>query len=374
MKKILHVISNLEDGGAENSLYRLCISSPQFNHIVVCMMDRGKYGPLLEQNGVQIYYLMLPRGKITFKGIYKFCVFLQDIRPDVIQTWMYHADLFGGLLCKLFLFKKIFWGVRHGNLESGTLAKKTIFIAKLCALLSHWIPLKIISCSEQALSIHSSLGYSRNKFIVIPNGYDFSKIQADQINGKRLRSEWFIPEDVFLIGMVARYDLQKDHMNLFAALKILHDRGVPFHCILVGSGIVASNHQLMQSLLKHDLQNVVSLIGQRKDIPAVMSSLDLHVLSSLGEGFPNVLVEAMACGTPCVTTDVGDAKIIVGDTGWIVPRKDPESLSYAIHQARSEFNESSINWNLRKYNARKRVVNNYGIKNMTDLFAKVWEA
>lgn len=368
----MHVISNLHDGGAEGALYRLCLHSPGFKHVVVCMMDEGKYGPMLEAAGVNVHCLHMSQGKPTWRSILHFWRLLRALRPDVVQTWMYHADLMGGVLARLRGVRKIFWGIRHGNLAPGTVRERTIKVAKLCGRISSWVPSLIVSCSQQAMKSHIAIGYDKSRITVIPNGYELSRYAPDASARGRLRAKWGIPEDTFLLGMVARYNAQKNHANLISALQQLKQNSGAFHCVLVGTGMEADNAHLHVLLQNHGVADVVSLLGQRDDVPDVMNALDLHVLSSLGEAFPNVLAEAMACGTPCVTTDVGDANYIVGGTGWIVPSQDSAALAHALLQARHIWETSPDVWSSRREVARKRIVENFSIERMADAYKAVW--
>lgn len=370
---VMHVISNLYDGGAEGALYRLCVHSPGFKHVVVCMMDEGKYGPMLEAAGISLHCLRMPQGKPTIQGVLHFWRLLRRVRPNVVQTWMYHADLMGGVMARLSGVRKVFWGIRHGNLTPGTVKSSTIKVAKFCALLSTWVPTRIVSCSQQAMEAHTSIRYAANRMTVIPNGYELSRYAPDLPARSRLRSEWGIANDVFLLGMVARFDPQKDHANLLAAVQQLRQQGKAFHCVLVGTGIEAENMQLQNLLRTFGVADVISLLGRRDDVPAVMNALDLHVLSSLGEAFPNVLAEAMACGTPCVTTDVGDAADIVGDTGWVVPPQDPTALACGVAQAQESWEGSPVLWSACQQAARARIAQHFSIEKMVAAYAAVWE-
>lgn len=369
----MHVISNLGDGGAEGTLYRLCLNSPQYHHVVVSMMDEGKFGPLLEAVGVSVYCLNMPQGLPTWQGVKQFWRILRHQQPEIVQTWMYHADLMAGVLARLFGVCKIYWGIRHSNLSRGTVKQGTIRIVKICALLSRLVPTRIVSCSQQALGTHTAIGYCYSRFTVIPNGYDLSLFAPDPFARKRLRKEWGLAHNVFLLGYVARFDVQKDHANLISALGHLKREGCAFHCILVGTGIDASNPQLTEWLQHEGVADQVTLLGRRNDIPDVMNALDVHVLSSLGEAFPNVLAEAMACGTPCVTTDVGDAAYIVGDTGWMVPPQNPAALSRALAQAKTELETAPTLWQTRKRSARERIVAHFSIEQMAAAYAAVWQ-
>ena len=371
---VMHVISNLYDGGAEGALYRLCVHSPQYKHVVVCMMDEGKYGPLLEAAGVSLHCLRMPQGKPTWQAVVHFWRLLRRVRPDVVQTWMYHADLMGGVMARLSGVRKVFWGIRHGNLTPGTVKGSTIKVAKLCAHLSEWVPTRILSCSQQAMKAHTAIGYAENRMTVIPNGYELSRYAPDASARSRLRSEWGIADETFLMGMVARFDPQKDHVNLLAALQQLKKQGKAFHCVLVGTGMDAANMRLQHLLNTFGVADVISLLGRRNDVPDVMNALDVHVLSSLGEAFPNVLAEAMACGTPCVTTDVGDAADIVGETGWVGPPHDSTALASGVTQAEESRAGSPATWRERQLAARARIEQHFSIEKMVAAYAAVWQA
>jgi glycosyltransferase involved in cell wall biosynthesis len=369
----MHLITGLQDGGAEGALYRLCIYSPHYQHVVVSMIDKGKYGPMLETAGIAVYCLGMPQGKPTLQGVLHFWRLLRRFRPDVVQTWMYHADLMGGVMARLSGVQKVFWGIRHGNLSSGVVKSRTIWIAKLCARLSKWVPTTIVSCSQKAAHSHATVGYDLDQMTVIPNGYKLTHYAPDTSARKRLCDEWGLREDIFLLGMVARFDTQKDHANLLAALQRLRQQGENFHCFLVGTGMDKANRELHDWMIKFDVTDMVSLLGQVSDVPAVMSALDLHILSSLGEAFPNVLAEAMACGTPCVTTDVGDAADIVGQTGWVVPPQDSLALARGIAQAHESWAGMPALWRKRQEAARTRIAQHFSIEKMVAAYAAVWE-
>lgn len=328
---------------------------------------------MLEASGVTVEYLNMPRGRVTLKALRELWRFLHQYRPDVVQTWMYHADLIGGVMSRLAGVRSIFWGVRNSNLDPNTSSSTTRMVARVCALLSRVVPLRIISCSQQAVFVHQALGYARKKFIIIPNGYPLGRYKPDSAVRMRLRTEWGIDSSTRLIGMVARFDPQKDHANLLTALKYLKDQDIRFRCVLVGTGMTADNQKLQEWITVRGLNEFVKLLGRRDDIPSIMNALDLHVLCSrYGEAFPNVLAEAMACGTPCVTTDVGDAAMIVGDTGWVVKHGDPDSLLLGIEQALAEM-ENTRQWSLRAEAARARIVDMFSIEQMVDSYHKAWK-
>lgn len=369
--KVVHIITGLNDGGAEGVLARLCLHAKEVNHVVISLMDEGKYGSILKAANIPVYSLGLNSSKPNPMKLFSLVKLIRKESPDVVQTWMYHADLFGGIAAKLAGVKAVFWGVRHSVLEKGKSKRSTIVIAKLCAWLSSFIPTRIICCAEKALQIHVGIGYEKSKLIVIQNGYDLSKFKPS--DGLRIttRNQFGIVKETSLLGMVGRYDPLKDHENLLRSLFFLKDKS-HVKCLLVGKGLSQDNADLIKIINEYDLKDTVILAGQQTDIPAIMNALDIHVLSSSSEGFPNVLTEAMACGTPCVTTDVGDASIIVGETEWVVPAKEPRALASAILGVLEEQQSNPQAWQARKRACRERIVNKFSIDNMVESYHQVW--
>ncbi|MCG3722793.1 glycosyltransferase family 4 protein [Vibrio cincinnatiensis] len=372
MKTILHIISGLNNGGAEGVLYRLCKYDKKYQHIVVSMMDEGKYGTLLREAGVVMYCLNMPQGRVTFSGLWHLFKFIRQHKPDVVQTWMYHADLIGGVVARLAGVRNVFWNIRHTTLEPGKSKKSTILIAKLCAYLSSFIPKGIVFCAQEAVRVHSELGYKASKLTVIGNGYDLAIFNPNDDLSLRFKTELNIKTNTALLGMVGRFNPQKDHFGLLTALSIIKDRPSHFKVALIGRDLNSSNSGLNDQIKNLGLEENLLLLDQRIDVPAVMNGLDIHVLSSSSEGFPNVLAEAMACGTPCVTTDVGDAALIVGDTGWVVQPKDPQALANAMLEAMKEQQNNPQAWQARKQACRERIVNNFSIEKMVEGYHQVW--
>lgn len=371
MQSILHVITGLNDGGAEAVLYRLCTHDKANRHHVVSLMDQGKYGPLLAKWGVPVTCLGMPRGQVTTRGLWRLWRTIRQVRPDTVQTWMYHADLLGGAVARFAGRGNIIWGIRHSTFDAETSSRSTMMVARMCARLSRVIPRRVVCCAEAARQVHAGLGYDVTRMQVIPNGYDLSVFHPDPAAGAALRAELGIDPAQALIGFVARFDPQKDHENLLQALVRLTERGLAPACLLIGAGMEPGNAALSAMIAQRGLGNQVHLLGPRRDIPAVMSALDLHVMTSAhGEAFPNVLAEAMACGTPCVSTDVGDAAEIVGQTGWIVPPRNPAALADAIAAALAL--HAAPGWTDRQAAARARIQSNYTIDRMVERYRAAW--
>jgi glycosyltransferase involved in cell wall biosynthesis len=372
--KVFHIITGLNDGGAEGALYRLCMHDSGNQHLVVSLMDGGKYGPLLELEGIPVTCLQMMRGRASFSAIWGLWMLIRNWQPDVVQTWMYHADFLGGTVAKMAGVRRVFWGIRNGTLESGKSRQSTILIASICSRISHFIPTRIICCADNAREVHVASGYCPSKMVVIPNGYDLSKFAINPDARQKLRQEWGISDRTFLVGMVARFDPQKDHFNLISALALLKQEGHDIHYVLAGTGMDSLNIELQEWLNDTDLAEQVQLLGPRSDIADVMNALDLHLLSSAyGEAFPNVLAEAMACGTPCVTTDTGDAPLIVGETGWVVPIRTPQVLAATILEAKNQWESDAAHWHMRRIASREQIEHAFDIKKMCAGYNAIWK-
>jgi glycosyltransferase involved in cell wall biosynthesis len=371
--KILHIITGLNNGGAEAVLFRIATHKNQnVTHSVISLMDEGVYGEKLRDCGISVECLYLSKTNFFMK-FFGLIRKIKKIQPDVVQTWMYHADLFGGIAAKIATNSPIVWGIHHSNLDAKESKFLTILIARISAFISRFIPDAIISCSHRGAAIHQELGYQKDKFTVIPNGYDLSAFYPNPSAGQRLREQWDVADSDVLIGLVGRWNAQKDHHNLIQAISLLKKKDIHVQCVLVGPNISRENDALFQMIQGYGLENDVMLLGPRSDILDVMNALDMHVLpSAFGEAFPNVVCEAMACGTPCVVTDVGDAAFIVGDTGWVVPPKNPEMLASAIESAMEQIcgeTGSSI-----KARCRERVQNHFEIEKITGKYHDVWKS
>lgn len=371
MRSVLHIITGLNDGGAEGVLYRICLNDTQNRHIVISMMDEGKYGPLLKEAGIDVHCLYAPRGRISYKTIRNLWKLVRSIRPNVVQTWMYHANLVGGLVAYFAGSRRIIWSLRHASLSFDDSKSTTRLIDRICAIVSHVVPQKIIAISNKVTEVHLSKGYA-SKFTVIYNGCDTGVYYPDRQKVEELTDEFGIKPGIPTIGCVARWTPEKDHATLLKAIA-LAARRVELQAILVGVGCDPANRDLSTAITDLGIEDKVFLVGPRRDIPHIMNLLDIHVLPSKNEAFGNVIIEAMSCGTPCISTDVGDARHIIGGTGWIVDRQNPSMMSNAIVDAISLMNNQERR-NIRKSISRTRVKDEFSIQTMISAYRAVWTA
>ena len=365
--KIVHIVTSLGDGGAEHTLFKICKYDLKNNHIVISFKKHGKYFSLLKKLGIKVYCL-----DASFFSIYKFFFLiklLNSLKPDIVQTWLVHADLVGSIAARLAGIKKILWNIRYSNIEIKKSKLMTILIIKLLAKLSYIIPESIIIVSKRAKKIYEVKGYDKKKLKFIPNGYDLSTLKVNNSQKIFFQKKIKIKKGIPLIGYVARYDPLKDHLNLINALSLIRLKSINFFCILVGTDINKSK-LLISQIRKFKLDNHIKLLGPIKKISKVMNSIDVHVQSSASEGFPNVVAEAMACKTPCVVTNVGDSSYIVGKTGWVVPRNDSIKLAKAIQSALNEI--GSNKWIERCNLSRTRIKRKFNINKMIESYNRIW--
>jgi glycosyltransferase involved in cell wall biosynthesis len=332
--KIVHVINGLDVGGAETMLLRLLSQCDRrhYEFEVISLTDLGAIADDLRTLGVPVRALGLRRGAAIPdpRAVFRLAGRLRQIRPDLVQTWMYHANLVGGVAAKLAGGPPVIWGIRQTNVDLASVRLRTSLIAKGAALLSKVLADHILYNSHVSRRAHAALGYADDSASVIANGFDLEIFKPDANARAAIRRELGLDDRTPLVGLIARYDPQKDHATFIAAAGLVHQQQPEAHFVLAGLGADTANETLTAAITEAGITSHCHLLGQRADMPALMASLDIACSSSIGEGFPNTIGEAMACAVPCVVTDVGDSALIVGNTGHVVPPRDPEAFAEKI--------------------------------------------
>jgi len=332
MTKVMHIITTLGPAGAEIMLSRMIsgMDRTRFENEVVSLTGILDLAEKMRGMGAGVRTLNMKTSAPNPLLVMRLAQWIRESKPDVIHTWMYHANLVGVLAARLAGNVPVVWGIHNSALDPRINKRRTMLVNRVCAFLSRRFPARIVCCSEASLRIHGSLGYSAEKMVVIPNGFDLEKIKPDPDARASVRQELGIPLDAPLIGIAARFHPQKDHRNFVRAAARLHKQMSDIHFLLCGLDITWQNSQLAGWIETAGIRDCCHLLGVRQDMTRLFAGMDIATTASLGgEAFPLVIGEAMACGAPCVVTDVGDCALIVGETGTVVAPGDPEALAEA---------------------------------------------
>jgi glycosyltransferase involved in cell wall biosynthesis len=329
--RVAYVIVGLDVGGAETMLERLVLAlGPHVQPLVISLTSLGTIGPRLLARGVAVQALGMSRRQLPGpRTMWRMVQMLRQFKPDVVHTHMYHANLLGGLAARLAGVRAVMWNVHHCNLDAAVNARATLWTIAMGARLSRLLPHRISSVAERARVVHVAAGYAAERFVVVPNGFDTSAFKPDPQARATVRAELGLSADTPLVGVIGRFDAQKNHRGFCEAMAQLVKLRPGTHALLAGSGIDAHNAELATWLQQQGVAACCHLLGARSDVARLMAALDVLMLPSLGEAFPNVVGEAMACGVPCAVTDVGDAALMVGDWGRVVAAGDMRGLGDA---------------------------------------------
>lgn len=373
MNRIVHIINSFEFGGAEAMLCNLVLrhDRSRFEPFVVALIDdRRSAGPILKA-GIPFACMRMKPGIPDPRGVIRLALHLRRIRPDVIQTWMDHSNLIGGIASRLASRAPLVWGVHHSNHVKGVAKRSTLATVWACGKLSHVLPHQIISCSEHSRKLYVENGFDDARIRVIPNGFDTVRFAPRTDARQSVRAELGLAGDAELVGLVARWDPCKDHANFLGAAQRLLTSRPQTRFVLCGADVVEQNSALMQEIDQRQLRAHCHLLGARHDVERIHAGMDVLVSSSITEAFPLVLGEAMACGVPCVATDVGDSRLIVGETGRIVPPSDPAALAAAIAELLAMSPEQRCSLG---QGARQRVCDNFDLSAVTRRYEAVYDS
>lgn len=330
--RVLFVTTGLGTGGAERMLVNLLESLGRrgVECRTISLLDAGSQGGTIRGLGVVVDELRIDRLAGLLAAPFRIARVMWSFRPDVVQGWMYHGNLGATIAWLLGRRCRLFWGIRQTLYGLSLERWLTRQLIRLGAVLSR-LPQRLIYNSRLSAEQHGAIGYAADRAMVIPNGFDLLRFHPDAVRRRRKRTELGLAPDGLVVGVVARNHPMKDHRSLVeAAVRVRQDLpGVLF--LLAGSGIDRSNARLVRLIAGHELEGNFVLLGEVRDTENLYPAMDVCALSSSwGEAFPNVLGEAMASGVPCVATDVGEAPMILGDTGTTVPSRDSAALAEAI--------------------------------------------
>lgn len=334
LPRVTHVVTGLGLGGAESMLVKLLRATPGAagRCHVVALGSSEPLGQEIQALGVPVTALGLSGGVADIARLPRLRRVISEAKPDVVQTWMYHADLLGGLAVASLGRSRpaLSWSIRSSTFDAAGSNRRTVRIAKVNARLSRWLPDVVVACSPRARDIHVGMGWDQGSSVVIPNGFETDRFRPDPGARRALRSELGIGDLQPTIAYVARFDPQKDHRSFFQSLGRVATVLPEVVAVVCGVGAEPANQELSALVQEAGVGDRVKLLGPRRDVPRVFAGSDLAVsTSAFGEGFPNTIGEAMSCGVPAVVTDVGDSGWVVGETGRVVPARSPERFAEA---------------------------------------------
>jgi glycosyltransferase involved in cell wall biosynthesis len=369
----MHLITTLDRGGAEAQLAKFLAhtDSGSLQHCVVSLLAEGSVGGAIRSLGIPVYSLGMRRTMPSLVGLQMLRRIIDREKPLLLQTWLYHADLLGLLVAKLAGIPLLVWNLRCSQLDMRYYPKLTKFVVRILARFSR-MPDVVLANSQSGCEAHARIGYCPKRFQVIPNGFELDQFRPDVTARAWLRNELELPEDAVTIGLVARYDPMKDHRTFLSAARQIHDEHPEARFVLCGAGVDQKNATLMRQVKGYNMTQQIRLLGLREDISRITAAFDIACSSSaFGEGFSNAIGEAMASGVPCVATDVGDSAFIIGQTGRVVPPRDPTKFAKALCKLIASGSESRKCLGLQ---ARARIAQYFDINAVTRLYEQVYHS
>jgi glycosyltransferase involved in cell wall biosynthesis len=368
--RVLHLITGLNTGGAEIALLRLLskMDRQKFDLHIVSMIPVGPIGEKIRALGLPVSSLGMQPGHPTLEGFRQLLVLLKRFRPDILQTWLYHADFMGLLAARLAGVQTVIWNIRSAEMDFLQYRWLSGQVVRLCAILSDR-PTAVIVNSRAGQTIHTRLGYHPKEWIFLPNGIDTELFQPNLSLRNQLRAEWNIAEDELLVGIVGRVDPQKDHTTFVKSVALALKERPKLRFVCVGSGPLDYQQKMKELSAQLGLDRL-HWAGPRTDMPAVYNALDVLVSSSIGEGFPNVVAEAMACEKPCVVTTVGDSAILVAETGICVSPGNPEALAESLLRMLALPTAERLRLGQK---ARQRIAENFSLQKMVNEYTALYE-
>jgi glycosyltransferase involved in cell wall biosynthesis len=372
--RLLFVTTDLGTGGAERMLANLLwVLAPRgCECCVVSLLDSGTQGSVIEDLRVPVYELNVNRITGLLSAVRGLQRITRSFQPDVIQGWMYHGNL--AAFCAWLGVRRrsrLFWSVRQTFKGMKYEKPMTRRVIRACAALSRF-PAHVIFNSQMSREQHEAIGFCSARSLVIPNGFDLWLFRPNLKARAQTREELGISSGTPLVGMVARDHPMKDHATFLNAAARVKQQLPSTVFVLAGPGVDGTNARMLAMIEQFGLEDSVKLIGEKRGTDTLYPAFDVLALSSAwGEAFPNVLGEAMACGIPCVATDVGETRQIIGNTGYVVSPSRPDELATKLLAVLSAENDSDIPLGDL---ARQRIEELYSLDRIGDSYRSVFAA
>jgi glycosyltransferase involved in cell wall biosynthesis len=369
---VLHVLPGLGYGGTEFVVSRLAQAERAlgFQNQVIYLKGQAPLAEDLRKGGVPCHRMNAMTTLSALAGFFP-PGRGKKLPFDIVHGWLYSGNLTAGVLAGGGRRAPVIWNLMQGNLGPEVNSAKIRAYMKIGAHYSSRWPSKIVCNSLLAQKAHEKIGYDPSRMTVIPNGIDTNTFRPNPAARAQFREKYSLSNQTLVIGHLARWDPNKDHRTLLSAFGLVARRGVNAHLFLAGPGVTEQNSVLMEWVRQTGVVARVHLLGPVEDTPSFLAGLDLFCLSSIGESSSYALAEAMACGIPAVSSDVGDARDVVGATGAIVPPAHPQVFSDGIQRLASMQSAERARLGIA---ARERIVKNYSFKTMVDAYQSLYRA
>ena len=378
--KIIHIINSLKKGGAEGNLHRLCkFHKKKYKNkidiVIITLINNGFYERELKKSGIKIISIGIDK-KINFSNFIKkillFRKFIKKQNPDIIQSWMYHSNFLTIFIQRSFNHK-IFWNIRHSILNLKMSKLTTIIISIICGLFSRYVPKKIIYCSEKSIKFHENKHfYSKKKTQLIENGFNDKIYFPSKYKHLNFRKKNKIKKTDIILGFAGRYTSEKNINSLLFAFSKITKEYDNIYLYMVGKNINNSNKDLVKNINDLNLEKNVLLLNEQKNLLEFYNGIDLLLLTSHTESFPNVVAEAMLCSTPVLSSNAGCSKKIINDCGFIMNNNDYLSIFKNLRRFIKFFKSKKKEWNTLKKKSQLRIKKNYSIKKMANIYFENW--
>jgi len=379
--KILHIINSLNKGGAEGNLFRLCSYQKKkyknkIKIIIITLLGGGFYETELKKIGVNIVSLNLEKNYNIYdfiKKISKLRKLIKKSSPNILQSWMYHSNFLSLFIQKRYTHK-LFWNIRHSELNTLFSKKKTILISFICGLFSKFIPNKIIYNSDKSIHFHEDkFFYSKKKTRLIYNGYNDDDYYPSKKERFNFRKKYKINNSDIIIGNAGRYAKQKNISSILIAFsKIVKKYKNNVYLYMVGKNINSHNKDLAENIKKLNITDKIFFLNQQKNLLKFYNGIDFLLLASHSESFPNVVAESMLCSTPVLSSNAGDSKKIINNQGFIMKTNDIISIYKNISKVINFLKIDKKKWITKKKNSRLQIQKNFLISKMSDAYLKTW--
>jgi glycosyltransferase involved in cell wall biosynthesis len=368
---ICHLITGLGTGGTPVMLRKVleALRDSSLRFTVIGMIDDNAIGERIEAIGIPVHRLGMTPGRISPRGFARLVKLLRNDPPDLLQTWLYHADLLGSLAAPWCGRPPVVWNIRHATLSPGIDSRSTLWAARFSGWMSSRSPSAIVINTRSGQDVHTAAGYDATKFRLIPNGFDLQQFRPSTEARISLRRELALADDTPLIGLIARYSRLKGHDIFVAAMRQAAAAHPRAQFVMCGRDVDSSNIPLMKALKTSECGERFHLLGTRDDVPRVQAALDLAVCPSLSEAFSNSIGEALACGVPCVASDVGDSAHLIANAGGVVPPGDATALGEAVT---AFLNLSERQRLAMSHDARRRIEDHYDIQKIALAYQELW--